>query len=233
MYVFAVYFFSGAWFRAQINGWGMNVYTTSVDYTPPGSQYDMTCGLCGNFNSNPADDTPGFRVTSYDPLWPCMKVPSIAVRPSTGTNVAFGDIWSWTYNASDFVGGSRVPLPAVNCPYNFSRIERPIINTEDTEDITQALADHANDVAQQGGGFGFTFGGGGGNGTTNVTAVTPCVHKLPSIANTGPVRSGSSARDSFSQSPSEHLLGILFPLCSALLLKLASSVQRLRGVYAS
>ena len=150
----------------------LQVYTTSVDFTPSGQQYDYTCGLCGNFNGVAGDDTPGYMVTSYDPLWPCMKVPSIAVRPSTGANVAFNNIWSWVYNAANFPTGAYIPLPAVNCPYNFTRIERPIINTEDTEDITQALTDHAAEVAQQGGGFGFTFGNGGGNGT-NVTAVTP------------------------------------------------------------
>lgn len=94
---YTVYFYSGAWMRAQVVSWGMNVYVASVDSTPSnaGSGREYSCGLCGNFDGNPANDSPGFRVTAYAPLWPCMKVPSIATRPRDGTTVTFGSIWDW------------------------------------------------------------------------------------------------------------------------------------------
>ena len=103
---YTVYFYSGAWMRAQVVSWGMNVYVASVDSTPSnaGSGREYSCGLCGNFDGNPANDSPGFRVTAYAPLWPCMKVPSIATRPRDGATVTFGSIWDWV---------SRPPLPSL------------------------------------------------------------------------------------------------------------------------
>lgn len=168
----------------------MNVYTSSVDATPSNAApgHDYSCGLCGNFDGNRNNDVPGYRITSYAPLFPCMKVPSEAIRPSDGTMVTFGNIFTWVYNAANFTTLTPiVPLPAVTCPYTFQRIIRPIINTQDTEDITNALNNRATNAQDQGGdGFGFTFGGGttGGN-TTTVTPDFPldqsraaCVHQI-------------------------------------------------------
>jgi hypothetical protein len=53
-----------------------------------------------------------------------------------------------------------LPLHCVT-RYEFLRIDRPIINTEDVEDITNALEDRA-DQANGDDGFGFTFGGNNG-----------------------------------------------------------------------
>jgi len=165
---YTVYFYSGAWVRAQVNRWGMNVYTASVDATPSNAPaaHKYSCGLCGNFNGNRADDVPGYRVTSYNALWPCMKVPSVATRPSDNAIITFGNIWTWVYNEADFTNlTSIVPLPQVDCPYEFQRIVRPIINTDDVEDITEVLRQRADDA--NGGDFGFTFGNDNGTAVVN------------------------------------------------------------------
>eukprot|EP00038_Savillea_parva_P006784 m.165816 g.165816 ORF g.165816 m.165816 type:complete len:2014 (-) comp12609_c0_seq1:393-6434(-) len=169
---YTVYFYSGAWVRAQIAGRRyINVYTASVDATPSSAQpgIEYSCGLCGNFNGNRNDDAPGYRITQYDPLFPCMKVPSVATRPLDGATVTFGNIFNWTYNESDFRNTTAVvPVQGVaNCPYEFQRIVRPIINTDDVEDITTALQQRAATANNNNNGFGFTFGNGNlGNVTT-------------------------------------------------------------------
>lgn len=44
------------------------------------------------------------------------------------------------YNASDFTSSATVlPLPQATCSYEMQRIVRPVINTGDTEDITDAI----------------------------------------------------------------------------------------------
>eukprot|EP00729_Bicosta_minor_P019123 gene19123-35363_t len=107
---YTVYFKSGAWMRADVAGWGMNIYVQSVD---PGS----SCGMCGNFNGNTNDDTNGYRVNAYESLKDCQKVSSKAypTNPPCKNGVNSGDspscdIWEYTFTEEE-QGGDDVYIP--------------------------------------------------------------------------------------------------------------------------
>ena len=84
-----VHFKSGAWMRCQVTRWGMNVYVESVD---PGE----SCGTCGDFDGDPANDAVAYSVRDYYQLKACQKVGGAmcTVGPNSGdTNPC--DIWDY------------------------------------------------------------------------------------------------------------------------------------------
>lgn len=150
---YTVYFKSGAWFRVSITGWGMNIYTESVD---PGS----TCGMCGNFNGNSGDDTNGYRfngyrVNAYESLKECQMVSSRAYPTSrpckNGPNSGDGpscDIWEYTFEEEQ-QGDNVLPPPKKYCPYEPTFV-KPLIGAQDVEDITDFVKRHTEEEEKRG-----------------------------------------------------------------------------------
>jgi hypothetical protein len=141
---YTVQFRSGAYVRMSITGW-MNLYVGGVDF-------DSSCGICGNFDDNAANDggcgSWDCVVTRYNALPACMQVPSIVSGSDT-----YDDLWNWQYDPSDFMPENTDDVPAsqADCPYELRRIVRPVINTEDIEDITDALRDRTDAIRNQNG----------------------------------------------------------------------------------
>lgn len=160
---YTVYFHSGAWMQAIASPGYIGVFVQSVDWM-------HSCGICGNFNGVAADDSPGqsvawARANSYGALFPCQQVPSVMSGAPT-----LGDIWDWTYNASEFQNiGVVVPLPQATCPYEIQRIIRPVLNPDDILDITDQLEELADQIRDQNGGGNFEWD----DENNDVTEITP------------------------------------------------------------
>eukprot|EP00041_Stephanoeca_diplocostata_P039671 m.1637402 g.1637402 ORF g.1637402 m.1637402 type:complete len:1970 (-) comp25810_c0_seq1:222-6131(-) len=166
---YRVYFYSGAWFQASLRRTLMNLYIGGVDY-------NRSCGMCGNFNGNSADDTPARYIYHYSDLWPCMRVPSTGTGPDGTALATRGDIWNWVYDPSDFTTEDVViPLAQETCPYELLRVIRPILTDSGVEDITQQLQDLADDIRNRTIGISF-------DAVTNETVVVPEVPTLVAFA---------------------------------------------------
>jgi hypothetical protein len=149
---YTVTFKSGAWFRAQRNGWGMNLYAESVDP-------DNTCGICGNFDGNGGNDAPGYRVNNYDGLFECQKVCTKALGcnkatccegPNCGANKQSCDVWEYKDKGAQDQGNvDAIPKPKTKCEYTPTFVD-PIIGVQDVEDITEFLKQHTRDEKQTG-----------------------------------------------------------------------------------
>ena len=122
-----------------------------------GVDFGASCGICGSFDGVPSNDAPvgsGGFMRSYTGLFPCQQVPSVVSGSPT-----FGDLWTWQYDPTDFATENTddVPDSQQDCPYELQRIVRPVINTEDIEDITDALRDRTDAIRNQNGGDVFEF----------------------------------------------------------------------------
>ena len=142
-------FHSGAYIRASGRMY-MAIHIGGVDF-------GASCGICGSFDGVPSNDAPvgsGGFMRSYTGLFPCQQVPSVVSGSPT-----FGDLWTWQYDPTDFATENTddVPDSQQDCPYELQRIVRPVINTEDIEDITDALRDRTDAIRNQNGGDVFEF----------------------------------------------------------------------------
>jgi hypothetical protein len=148
---YTVTFKSGAWFRAQINGWGMNLYAETVDPS-------ATCGVCGNFDGSSGNDAPGTRVSNYGSLYPCQKVCTKKIEPGCtccqGTNCPENqvscDVWEYKPEKKTTEGGGADAIPdaVAQCEYKPAYVD-PIIGVQDVEDITDFLKQHTEDLQRE------------------------------------------------------------------------------------
>lgn len=146
---YTVYFKSGAWMRAQVTGWGLNVWTESVD---PGS----SCGMCGNFNGNSGDDSTGDKIYAYERLFECQMVSSAAYKTRTpcknGANsreTPSCDIWEYEFEEGDDNDENTLPPPKKYCPYE-PTVSKPLIGAQDVEDITDFVKQHTEEEQNRG-----------------------------------------------------------------------------------
>lgn len=110
---YTVYFKSGAWMRASVSGWGMNVYTQSVDP-------DSSCGLCGNFDGNPNNDVVAYRVNDYNSLYSCQKVDSSSgCDPTKMGDASPCDIWNYVAPTTTDDSDEDIPDIDPTCPCKF------------------------------------------------------------------------------------------------------------------
>lgn len=147
---YTIYFKSGAWMRAQVTSWGLNVWAESVD---PGS----TCGMCGNFDGNAGNDAPTYKVQDYNSLFECQKVSS-AQYPTddpckNGINTGDSpscDIWEYKYEEPDSDDDDddddEDDLP---CSYNPTFV-KPLVGAQDVEDITEFVKERTGGGAEAG-----------------------------------------------------------------------------------
>jgi hypothetical protein len=147
---YTVYFKSGAWIRASVSSWGMNVYTQSVD---PGA----SCGACGNFDGNANNDAVGYTVYDYGILYPCQKVCTAALNDgctckngaNSGEEMSC-DIWEYTPQNTNEATETVPVNPAKEfCEYNPSYV-KPLIGAQDVEDLTDFLKKHTEEEEDRG-----------------------------------------------------------------------------------
>lgn len=118
--------------RAQVSGWGMNVYAQSVDYK-------SSCGMCGNFDGSASNDAPAYVVRQYSQLKPCMQVNSASsCDPETNSKTGPScDIWNYK-PPKESSTTEDLPVASKICPYEPPFI-KPLIGSQDDEDITEFL----------------------------------------------------------------------------------------------
>eukprot|EP00040_Diaphanoeca_grandis_P032241 m.195019 g.195019 ORF g.195019 m.195019 type:complete len:2186 (-) comp32545_c1_seq1:652-7209(-) len=142
---YSVYFHSGAYFHVSWTGYYMNINVGGVDVN------GRSCGLCGDADGNPGNDKTG-SLRSVGGLDACSKSPSIV--PGGYPTDQIDSIFDWVYDEDDFAPETyETPEGGSDCPYALQSMVKPIVATDDIEDITEQL-ERLQEDRRNGGGAG-------------------------------------------------------------------------------
>lgn len=115
---------SGVSITFSYGGSNANIYITL-----PGNYYGQVDGLCGNWDGSASNDSPSYRINSWNDLPSNWKVTSDLDLFSVNDNIIRSSIIN------------DVSVNPLNCAYEPILYVRPILNNPDIEDLTSVLRD--------------------------------------------------------------------------------------------